>query len=204
MLPSGAGGSTSRFQQAVQNYLMDKDKKTMMVLDPTETDVMDEMKIKHEARAKKFQRRFRSLFNNFFGNGLVDTDGWTFLYPLVAQHEPCSRFPPTTLGKGNLHLDAIIVPADMEHTRASFISAKIFFSYDWVLGHPLAILRRPSSIILVKAVEQRMVKFPGNQLELVFHWFARTITSDEWVKDVELPLHHVPHQCYPAILQRDW
>ncbi|XP_044383812.1 uncharacterized protein [Triticum aestivum] len=81
----------SKFMDCWVMYLMDKDKKTMMVLDPTETDVMDEMKIKHEARAKKFQRRFRSLFNNFFGNGLVDTDGWTFLYPLVAQHEPCSR-----------------------------------------------------------------------------------------------------------------
>lgn len=87
----------SKFMDCWAMYLMDKDKKTMMVLDPTEIDVMDEMKIKHEARAKKFQRRFRSLFNNFFGNGLVDTDGWTFLYPLVAQHEPCSRFPPTTL-----------------------------------------------------------------------------------------------------------
>lgn len=26
-----------------------------------------------------------------FGAGLVDTTGWTFLYPLVAQHEPCTR-----------------------------------------------------------------------------------------------------------------
>ena len=35
-------------------YLLDKDEKTVMVLDPTEIDVMDEMKIKHESRAKKF------------------------------------------------------------------------------------------------------------------------------------------------------
>ena len=88
---------------------MDKDEKTVMVLDPTETDVMDEMKIKHENHAKKFQRRFCSLFNNYFGNGLVDTDGWKFLYPLVVQHEPCS---------GCVSHKTHNIPSTKTHTRA--------------------------------------------------------------------------------------
>ncbi|XBJ05842.1 hypothetical protein VPH35_024550 [Triticum aestivum] len=79
------------FMDCWSMYLLDKDENTVVVLDPTETDVMDEMKIKHENHAKKFQRRFCSLFNNYFGNGLVETDGWKFLYPLVAHHEPCNR-----------------------------------------------------------------------------------------------------------------
>ncbi|KAF7067056.1 hypothetical protein CFC21_072975, partial [Triticum aestivum] len=77
------------FMDCWSMYLLDKDEKTVMVLDPTDTDEMDEMKIKHEGRAKKFQRRFCSLFNNFYGNGLIETEGWTFKYPLVARHAPC-------------------------------------------------------------------------------------------------------------------
>ncbi|KAF7003203.1 hypothetical protein CFC21_018563 [Triticum aestivum] len=72
-------------------YLMDKDTKVMMVLDPTETDEMDEMQMKHEDHAKKFQLRFCSLMNNYFGNGIVDPNGWKIVHPLVVQHEPCSR-----------------------------------------------------------------------------------------------------------------
>ncbi|XP_044338623.1 uncharacterized protein [Triticum aestivum] len=79
------------FMDCWSMYLLDKDEKTVMVLDPTETDAMDEMRVKHESRAMKFQRRFCSLFNNFFSSGLVDIEGWKFLYPLVAQHDPCSR-----------------------------------------------------------------------------------------------------------------
>ncbi|KAE8800727.1 hypothetical protein D1007_23728 [Hordeum vulgare] len=78
------------FMDCWSMYLLDKNSKTMIVLDPTETDVTYEMKIKHEERVKKFQRRFYSLFNNFFGQGLIETTGWSFLYPLVAQHEPCN------------------------------------------------------------------------------------------------------------------
>lgn len=79
------------FMDCWSMYLLDKDEKTVMVLYPTETDVMDEMRMKHESRAMKFQRRFCSLFNNFFGSGLVHIEGWKFLYPLVGQHDPCSR-----------------------------------------------------------------------------------------------------------------
>ena len=46
--------------------ILDTEKKIMMVLDPTETDPMDEMKIKHEALAKKFQHRFYTTFNDFW------------------------------------------------------------------------------------------------------------------------------------------
>ncbi|KAM3191437.1 hypothetical protein ACQJBY_068983 [Aegilops geniculata] len=72
-------------------YILDTQKKIAMALDPTETDPSDEMKRKHDALAKKFQCRFCNLFIDMFGAGLVDTSGWSFLYPLVAQHEPCSR-----------------------------------------------------------------------------------------------------------------
>ena len=72
-------------------YILDTEKKIVMVLDPTETDPSDEMKRKHEALARKFQRRFYNLFNDKFGAGLVETTGWSFVYPLVAQHEPCTR-----------------------------------------------------------------------------------------------------------------
>lgn len=71
-------------------YILDT-KKVMMVLDPTETAPSDEMKRKHDSMARKFQYRFCYLFNDVFGAGLVETSGWSFVYPLVAQHEPCNR-----------------------------------------------------------------------------------------------------------------
>uniref|UniRef100_A0A453GJF6 Uncharacterized protein n=1 Tax=Aegilops tauschii subsp. strangulata TaxID=200361 RepID=A0A453GJF6_AEGTS len=72
-------------------YILEKDKKIVMVLDPTETYPEDEIKIKHEPLAKKFQKRFCNLFNDVYGAGLVETTGSSFVYPLEAQHEPCSR-----------------------------------------------------------------------------------------------------------------
>jgi hypothetical protein len=71
-------------------YIIDTQQKIVMVPYPTETDPSNEMKRKHEALANKFQRRFCKLFKDMFGAGLVDTTGWSFLYPLIAQHEPCS------------------------------------------------------------------------------------------------------------------
>ena len=71
-------------------YILDIENKEVMVLDPTETDPANEM-IKHEALAKSFLYRFCNRFNDMFGAGLVETTGWTFIYPLVAQHEPCMR-----------------------------------------------------------------------------------------------------------------
>lgn len=72
-------------------YILGTEKNIVMVLDPTETDPTYEMKRKHEALDRKFQLRFCQLFNDMFGAGFVETTGWTFLYPLVAQHEPCTR-----------------------------------------------------------------------------------------------------------------
>ena len=72
-------------------YILDTAKKVVMVLDPTETGPTDEMKRKHEAIARKFRFRFCHLSNVMFGAGLDETTGWTFVYPLVAQHEPCMR-----------------------------------------------------------------------------------------------------------------
>lgn len=72
-------------------YILDIEKKEFMVLDPTETDLADEMNRKHEALARKFQLRLCHRFNDMFGAGLVETIGWTFMYLLVGQHEPCTR-----------------------------------------------------------------------------------------------------------------
>ena len=72
-------------------YILDTDKKIVMVLDPTETNLSDEMKIKHGPLARKFQQKLCTLFSDMFGAGLVETTGWSFVYPLVAQHEPCIR-----------------------------------------------------------------------------------------------------------------
>lgn len=74
-------------------YILDTEKKVVMVFDPTETDPTDEMKRKHEALSRKFWFRFCHLSTVMFGAGagLVETTGWTFVYPLVAQHEPCMR-----------------------------------------------------------------------------------------------------------------
>ena len=75
-------------------YILDKGTKVVMWLDPTETDPGNEMKIKHDSLARKFQQRFCCLMNDVFGvfgGELVETGGWSFVYPLVAQHEPCSR-----------------------------------------------------------------------------------------------------------------
>ncbi|XP_048528807.1 uncharacterized protein LOC125532036 isoform X3 [Triticum urartu] len=72
-------------------YILDTEKKIMIVHEMTETDPACEMKIKHEALAKKFQHRFCTLFNDMFGAGLVETRGLSFVYPLVAQHGQCSR-----------------------------------------------------------------------------------------------------------------
>ncbi|XBH90391.1 hypothetical protein VPH35_082078 [Triticum aestivum] len=71
-------------------YILDTEKKIMIVHEMTETDPACEMKIKHEALAKKFQHRFCTLFNDMFGAGLVETRGLSFVYPLVAQHGQCS------------------------------------------------------------------------------------------------------------------
>ena len=38
-------------------YILDTDKKIVMVLDPTETNLSDEMKIKHGPLARKFQQK---------------------------------------------------------------------------------------------------------------------------------------------------
>ena len=72
-------------------YILDIEKKEFMVLDPTETDPADEMNRKHKALARKFQLRLCHHFNDMFGAGLVETIGWTFMYLLVGQHEPCTR-----------------------------------------------------------------------------------------------------------------
>uniref|UniRef100_A0A453PFT5 Uncharacterized protein n=1 Tax=Aegilops tauschii subsp. strangulata TaxID=200361 RepID=A0A453PFT5_AEGTS len=73
-------------------YSLDIDKKEVMALNPTETDPADEMKRRNEALAKEFQLRFCHRFNDMFGAGLVETIGRTFMYPLVGQHEPCTRW----------------------------------------------------------------------------------------------------------------
>lgn len=72
-------------------YILDTEKKICMVLDPTETHHTDEMERKRNSYAKKFHRRFCQCFNDIFGGWLVDVNGWTFLYPLVAQHDSCTR-----------------------------------------------------------------------------------------------------------------
>ena len=51
-------------------YILDTDKKIVMVLDPSETDPTDEMKRKQWALARKFQRRFCHVYNDMFGAGL--------------------------------------------------------------------------------------------------------------------------------------
>ena len=61
-------------------YILYIEKKEVMVLDPTETDPGNEMKIKHEALAKRVLYRFCNRFNDMFGAGLVETTGWTFIY----------------------------------------------------------------------------------------------------------------------------
>lgn len=62
-------------------FILEVEKKEVMVLDPTETDPANEMKIKHEALAKRFQYRFCNRFKDMFGAGLVETrDYWVDLY----------------------------------------------------------------------------------------------------------------------------
>lgn len=39
-------------------YILDTERKPVMVLDPTETDPADEMRRKHEVWARKFQLKF--------------------------------------------------------------------------------------------------------------------------------------------------
>lgn len=104
-------------------YIMDTDHKVMMILDPTETNEMDEMKRKHEALAIKFQHRFCALFNDMFGAGLVEASGWKFLYPLVAQHDPCEREDSGVyvvhyfLEFTGLYLRSVLTQEQIDHLR---------------------------------------------------------------------------------------
>lgn len=88
-----------------------------------ETDPTYEMKRKHEALDRKFQLRFCQLFNDMFGAGFVETTGWTFLYPLVAQHEPCTREDSGVyvvhyiLEFTGLYLQLTLTPAQLEDLR---------------------------------------------------------------------------------------
>lgn len=72
-------------------YILEAEKKIFRVLNPTETHPSDGMETKHSAFAKRTQRRFWQCFNNIFGGWLVDVDGWTSVYPLVAHRDPCTR-----------------------------------------------------------------------------------------------------------------
>uniref|UniRef100_A0A8R7V3Y8 Ubiquitin-like protease family profile domain-containing protein n=1 Tax=Triticum urartu TaxID=4572 RepID=A0A8R7V3Y8_TRIUA len=104
-------------------YILDTDKKIVMVLDPKETNLSDEMKIKHGPLARKFQQKLCTLFSDMFGAGLVETTGWSFVYPLVAQHEPCSRedsgvyVAHYVLEFTGLYLRSTITQGQIEHLR---------------------------------------------------------------------------------------
>uniref|UniRef100_A0A8R7QBM9 Uncharacterized protein n=1 Tax=Triticum urartu TaxID=4572 RepID=A0A8R7QBM9_TRIUA len=104
-------------------YILDTEKKIMIVHEMTETDPACEMKIKHEALAKKFQHRFCTLFNDMFGAGLVETRGLSFVYPLVAQHGQCSSgvyILHYFVEFIRLYLQSTLTQAQIEHLRKKF------------------------------------------------------------------------------------
>lgn len=82
----------AHFMDCWSLYILDTDKKIFMVLDPTETHPTDEMQRKPGALVRRFQLWFCQCFNDIFDGWLVETNGWTFVYPLVAQHDPCTRW----------------------------------------------------------------------------------------------------------------
>lgn len=66
-------------------------KKLFMVMDLTETHPTYEVEKKHSAIAKRFQVCFCQFFNDIFGGWLVESTGWTFVYPFVGVHDLCTR-----------------------------------------------------------------------------------------------------------------
>ncbi|EMS61036.1 hypothetical protein TRIUR3_24149 [Triticum urartu] len=89
-------------------YILDTDKKIVMVLDPKETNLSDEMKIKHGPLARKFQQKLCTLFSDMFGAGLVETTGWEDSGVYVAHY---------VLEFTGLYLRSTITQGQIEHLR---------------------------------------------------------------------------------------